>query len=69
MLFRIELDWKGDNKKFRIRHLFLLTKHWLIGKSWSSLLIGQMNDQAALSGTKHALRKSYYDHFCQYAEE
>jgi len=36
MLIRIELDWKGDNEKFRIRHLFLRTEHWLVGKSWSS---------------------------------
>jgi hypothetical protein len=37
MLIRLEFDWKGDDEKFRIRHLFLRTKHWLIGKSWSSL--------------------------------
>ncbi len=37
MLIRIELDWKGDVEKFRIRHLFLRTEHWLIGKSWSSV--------------------------------
>ncbi len=36
MLIRIEVDWKGDNEKFRIRHLFLRTNNWLIGKSWSS---------------------------------
>lgn len=36
MLIRIELDWKGDNEKFRIRHLFLRSQHWLVGKSWSS---------------------------------
>lgn len=36
MLIRIEVDWKGDNEKFRTRHLFLRTEHWLIGKSWSS---------------------------------
>jgi hypothetical protein len=36
MLIRIELDWKGDKEKFRIRHLFLRSEHWLIGKSWSS---------------------------------
>ena len=36
MLIRFEFDWKGDNEKFRIRHLFLRTKHWLLGKSWSS---------------------------------
>ena len=36
MLIRIELDWKGDTEKFRVRHLFLRSEHWLIGKSWSS---------------------------------
>jgi hypothetical protein len=36
MLIRIELDWKGDNEKFRVRHLFLRTEHWLLGKTWSS---------------------------------
>jgi hypothetical protein len=36
MLIRIEVDWKGDNEKFRIRHLFLRNNNWLIGKSWSS---------------------------------
>lgn len=36
MLIRIEFDWKGGNEKFRIRHLFLRNKNWLLGKSWSS---------------------------------
>ena len=36
LLIRIELDWKGDNEKFRIRHLYLRSEHWLVGKSWSS---------------------------------
>ena len=36
MLIRTEFDWKGDNEKFRIRHLFIRSKNWLIGKSWSS---------------------------------
>lgn len=36
LLIRFELDWKGDNENFRIRHLFLRSEHWLIGKSWSS---------------------------------
>ena len=36
MLIRTEFDWKGDNEKFRIRHLFVRSQHWLIGKSWSS---------------------------------
>ena len=36
MLIRIELDWKGDSEKLRIRHMFLRTEHWLIGQSWSS---------------------------------
>ena len=36
MLIRVEVDWKGDKEKFRIRHLFLRTNNWLIGKSWSS---------------------------------
>jgi len=36
MLIRIEFDWKGDNEKFRIRHLFLRTEHLLLGKTWSS---------------------------------
>ena len=36
MLIRMEFDWKGDNEKFRIRHAFLRTESWLIGKSWSS---------------------------------
>jgi hypothetical protein len=36
MLIRIEFDWKGDNEKFRIRHLFLRNENWLLGKTWSS---------------------------------
>ena len=36
ILIRTEFDWKGDNEKFRIRHLFFRTQHWLIGKTWSS---------------------------------
>ncbi len=36
MLIRIEMDWKGTNEKFRIRHLFLRSGNWLVGKSWSS---------------------------------
>ena len=36
VLIRIEFDWKGDNEKFRVRHLFIRNKNWLIGKTWSS---------------------------------
>ncbi len=36
LLIRMEFDWKGDDEKFRIRHLFLRSRHWLIGKSWST---------------------------------
>jgi len=36
VLVRFELDWKGTNSAFRIRHLFFRTQHWLIGKSWTS---------------------------------
>lgn len=35
MLIRIEFDWKGDNEKFRIRHLFLRNENLLLGKTWS----------------------------------
>lgn len=36
LLIRSEFDWKGDTEKFRIRHLFIRSKNWLIGKSWST---------------------------------
>ncbi len=36
MLIRFEFDWKGDNEKFRVRHLYLRSEHWLLGKTWSS---------------------------------
>ncbi len=36
MLIRFEFDWKGDDEKFRIRHLYLRSEHWLLGKTWSS---------------------------------
>ena len=36
MLIRFELDWKGDNEKFRIRQLYLRSEHWLVGKTWST---------------------------------
>jgi len=36
LLIRMEVDWKGDEERFRIRHFFLRSDHWLIGKSWST---------------------------------
>jgi hypothetical protein len=36
LLIRMEFDWKGDTERFRIRHLFVRSPHFLIGKSWSS---------------------------------
>ncbi len=36
VLIRFEFDWKGDIEKFRIRHLYLRSEHWLLGKTWSS---------------------------------
>jgi len=36
ILIRIEFDWKGDYEKFRVRHLYLRSKRWLLGKTWSS---------------------------------
>jgi hypothetical protein len=35
-LIRFELDWKGTSEKFRIRHLFMRTPHWVIGQTWTS---------------------------------
>jgi hypothetical protein len=37
LLIRMEVDWKGDEEAFRIRHFFLRSKHWLIGKTWSTM--------------------------------
>jgi len=35
---RVELDWKGENgDALRIRHMFLRTAHWLVGKHWSAM--------------------------------
>lgn len=36
MLIRSEFDWKGDTEKFRIRQMYIRSKNWLIGKSWST---------------------------------
>ena len=36
VLVRFELDWKGTDEKFRIRHLFIRTQHWILGKTWTS---------------------------------
>ena len=36
LLIRMEVDWKGDDENFRIRHFFLRSEHWLIGQSWST---------------------------------
>jgi len=37
VMIRMEIDWKGDAEDFRIRHLFLRSKHWLVGQSWSTM--------------------------------
>jgi len=37
LLIRMEVDWKGDDEAFRIRHFFVRSKHWLIGKTWSTM--------------------------------
>lgn len=34
---RLEVDWKGTDEKFRIRHLFVRGPSWLLGKSWTSV--------------------------------
>jgi hypothetical protein len=36
LLIRMEVDWKGEEERFRIRHFFVRSKHWLIGKTWST---------------------------------
>ena len=36
VLVRFELDWKGTDEKFRIRHIFMRTQHWIVGKTWTS---------------------------------
>lgn len=36
LLIRMEVDWKGDEERFRIRHFFMRSDRWLIGKSWST---------------------------------
>lgn len=36
LLARVEVDFKGTDEKFRVRHAFVRTPHWLVGKSWSS---------------------------------
>lgn len=35
-MVRFELDWKGVEESFRIRHLYFRTEHWIIGKTWTS---------------------------------
>jgi len=35
-LIRFELDWKGTDEAFRIRHMFMRTRHWILGKTWTS---------------------------------
>jgi hypothetical protein len=37
LMMRMELDWKGVDEAFRIRHMFLRSKHWLVGQSWATL--------------------------------
>ena len=37
-LVRFELDWKGTTEAFRIRHMFMRTNNWLIGKTWTSFV-------------------------------
>jgi hypothetical protein len=37
LMARIEFDWKGVDEALRIRHMFLRSKHWLIGQSWATL--------------------------------
>jgi hypothetical protein len=35
---RVELDWKGENgDALRIRHMFMRSGHWLVGKHWSAM--------------------------------
>lgn len=37
LMTRMEFDWKGVDEAFRIRQLFLRSKHWLFGKSWATV--------------------------------
>ena len=36
VMVRFELDWKGVDEAFRIRHMFMRTQHWIVGKTWTS---------------------------------
>lgn len=36
IMVRFELDWKGVGEAFRIRHMFMRTRHWIVGKTWTS---------------------------------
>ena len=33
---KMEFDWKGTDDAFRIRHMYMRTDHWLLGKNWST---------------------------------
>ncbi len=37
LLIRMEIDWKGDTEKFRVRHIFVRSKNWLFGQAWSTM--------------------------------
>jgi hypothetical protein len=36
IMVRFELDWKGVDEAFRIRHMFMRTRHFIVGKTWTS---------------------------------
>jgi hypothetical protein len=33
---KVEVDFKGTTEKFRVRHAYLRSKHWLFGQAWST---------------------------------
>ena len=69
LLGRVEVDWKGDDEAFRIRHLFMRNRHWLVGQSWSSFnnisSVIQTIDSRFSGGAvgTRPVQIRYYDHF------